>query len=432
MKKLFLTASLLCLLTHPAWAQRIDQLPTVQAETSHRHSILAVINDDVISSFDLNARVTIAILSSGMPDQPDVRQKINPQIFRALVDEKLQLQEAKRLGITVSDDDVNRALDRIASDNHILGGMKSFLESKGASPLSLMNQIRASIAWTKVVQRTLRPKVNVSDDEIDAVVQKMEANAGKQEFLVSDISLPVDDPREEQAAARFTEHLMQQIKEGANFGAVARQFSQGTGAASGGDMGWIQEGQLSPEINRALLSGQKGDLIGPLRSSDGYHIIGLRDKRIIAAQNGTSVSAPVVSLQQAFHTGSDSGTQDEAKRIIASFKDCSSLKDNLADHYSSWKWQDLGKSAVTDLPAPMASAITPLQAGQASTPMITDKGVLILFLCTKQTPSLAIDRNAIMASIGTERLELQARRLLRDLRRSASISIRSEGLTAPQ
>jgi peptidyl-prolyl cis-trans isomerase SurA len=442
----------------PAWriahAQRVDQLPLLRQQMMQQKQsaspppaigqpsfvpplqpqpvpepvdtrIAAVVNDNVISTTDIENRMKIAFLSAGLPDTPEVRQKLIPQILRSLIEEQLQMQEAKRLDITVPKEDINAAMEHIASDNHIPMDMRTFVSSHGISPSSLENQIRAGLSWTRVVQRELRPLIEIGDDEVQSAMDRIRANAGKEEYLSSEIFLAVDNPKDEEQVHQFADKLVQEIKGGANFNAVARQFSQGTGAAAGGDIGWIQEGQLSPELNKALITMKGGEISEPIRTSNGYHILGVREKRTVSLGDSKEIS---VSLQQAFHafvaTDNKPELLSQADQIRKSFNSCPALKEGLTQKFPSWTWQDMGDVKLDHAPQWMADNVRNLAVGSGSEPIATDKGALIIFLCNKRVPDEASNRESVFNAIGTEKLELQARRLLRDLRRSAYLDIR--------
>ena len=336
------------------------------------------------------------------------------------------MQEAKKLDLTATKEDVDKAIERIAHDNGLPGDMREYVRAHGASPEALEQQIRASVIWSKVVTRELRPHVEVGDDEVDAVIERMRANAGKEEFLVSEIYLSVDNPKEEDQIKQSADNLVQQIKSGANFGAVARQFSQGTGAGSGGDIGWIQEEQLPAELNRALVTMNKGDIAGPIRSASGFHILALRDKRTLSASGANSEDI-TLDLQQAFRPFDD-GNRDaalqDAKQVRSTIASCDNLEAQLSQKFPGWRWQSLGDVKQTKVPGWLADKVRGIAVGKGSEVITTDKGALVVFVCGRHVPEGNVDREAILNSLGTERLELQARRLMRDLRRSAYLDVR--------
>jgi peptidyl-prolyl cis-trans isomerase SurA len=420
--------ALLVLAATPALAQRVSQLPGMSpASASTEDRIAAVVNDGVITTSDIEARMKLAFLSSGLPDTPEVRQHILPQILRGLVDEQLQMQEAKRLDITVPKEEIDKTLQHIAEDNHIPGDMRSFLKQKGGSPEALEQQIRAGLSWNKVIQRELRPRVDVGDDEIEAAIARIRANAGKQEFLVSEIFLAVDNPKDENQIKQVAENLVKQIKGGANFAAVARQFSQSTGAASGGDIGWIQDGQLASDLNQSLRSLQPNEIAGPVRSANGSHILAMREKRTITL-NANGNQETTLDMQQAFRAtppkSDASAALQEAQQLHAAVNDCASLPSRVKEKFPAWHLQTTDGVKLSEAPAWLADKVRDLAVGKGSEIFKTNKGLLIVFVCGRHVPDGKVDRDAIAASIGTDKLELQARRLQRDLRRAAYLDIR--------
>ena len=163
--------------------------------------------------------------------------------------------------------------------------LEKMLASQGVPRSTLESQIRSTIAWGKLVQRRLRPSIEIGQEEIDQVIQRIQANAGKPEYLAAEIFLAVDAPEREDDVRRLADRLYEQIGQGASFPAVARQFSQSAGAANGGDLGWVQQGQLPEELDSALRQLRPGQATRPIRSITGYHILMLRDERAVAAAN---------------------------------------------------------------------------------------------------------------------------------------------------
>lgn len=442
MRKIALSLMVLSLAgTQQAYAQRVDQLPTAASSMMQTpdeaapeaappradlsEGIVAIVNDTAITSLDLKNRMGLAVLSAGLPNSLETQQKLLPQVLRSLVDEQLQLQEGKKEGITVPSSEIDAAMKRIAEDNKIPGGdMAAFLRDHGLSPSTLRDQIRATLTWNRVITRKVRPMIDIGDDEIDAVVDRMRANAGKQEFLISEIFLPVDKSDEDAQVRALADKLVEQIKGGVVFGAAARQFSQGLGASHGGDIGWIQAGQLAPEIDKVLPSLKPGDIAGPIRTASGYHILGIRDRRTIAMGDIKEMSVKLEQLFRPFGAGVDKDALlKEAGKLQQNLTGCDNLRERVAKQYPQWHWQDLGEVKLATAPSWLTDKVSMLEEGRASDPMATDKGALILYVCHRTMPE-NIDRNAIRVSIGTEKMELMARRLQRDLRKSATIDIR--------
>jgi peptidyl-prolyl cis-trans isomerase SurA len=171
---------------------------------------------------------------------------------------------------------------------------------------------------------------------------------------------------------------------------------------------------------------QPNQIAGPVRSSSGYHILGLREKRTIMM--GGEAKDIKLNVQQAFRPFDDTTNQDsvleEAARLRSSVTTCTNLQATLTEKFPGWKWNNVGDLALDKAPEPIGQKVRDLSIGQASEAIATDKGALVLFVCDRKVPEGNINREAIVAAIGTEKLELQARRLLRDLRRTAYLDLR--------
>ena len=240
----------------------------------------AVVNDEVISVLDLAMRVRLAIVGAGVRDSQDVRRRLTPQVLRGLIDERLQLQEAERLDISVSDDQVAQALQQIAEQNKMTEGQfLSMLRNRGIIPTTLIDQIRAQIAWQTVIRRRLRPTISISNEEVQEVADRMAVRQGSIERRVAEIFVAVESAAQEEEALANANRLIEQLRAGANFSGLARQFSQSGTANLGGDRGWVQDGGLPEELNKALAQMGPGDISPPIRTVSGYYILLLRDMR---------------------------------------------------------------------------------------------------------------------------------------------------------
>ncbi|MCG8360716.1 MAG: peptidylprolyl isomerase [Kiloniellales bacterium] len=383
----------------------------------------AVVNDEVISVLDLVMRTRLAMLSAGLNDSPETRERLQQQVLRALIDEKLQLQEANRLDISVATNEIDAALDQIAQQN----GMRrdqflAAMQERGLLPNALIDQIRASLAWRTLVSRRLRPTVEISDDEVDELVARVQAESGNQELRISEIFLSVDNVLQEEEVEATAQRLVDQLRDGADFAALARQFSQSATASVGGDLGWVREGQLVPEVAQAVRQLRTGQLSRPIKTFGGYYIVALLDMRqqsvgdaqlrlkqvLFAVQPG----APRNAVQQAIAAAA------EAKNRIDG---CESV-DAVSRVMGSPGSGDLGLVKLSDLPDGLQRIVSNLAIGQPSDPVQLSGGVGILVVCEREDGT--VDRDRIYESLLSQRLNLLARRYMRDLRRQANVDLR--------
>lgn len=249
--------------------------------------IAATVNEDAITVSDVEDRMKLMVVSSGLPDTGEMRAKLRAQVVNMLIDERLRMQEAARAEITVTPEDIAEGFASIAKQNNIpTADFRKMMVSKGIPVSTLERQIESQIAWSRTVQKTLRPQVLLSDTDIDDRIRRMEGAVGKTEYLLAEIFLPVEDRKQDGEKKALANRLVAEIRErGAPFPAVARQFSQSAGAAQGGNLGWIPEDRLDSAVADALKSLGKGKMTAPVRAPDGYHIVLLRDKRSITKES---------------------------------------------------------------------------------------------------------------------------------------------------
>ncbi len=388
--------------------------------------IAAVVNDDIITSSDVDNRLAMAMLTAGLPPSAESQARLLPQVVRGLIDEKLQLQEATRNNISVDDAEIAEAKRKIAEGNQIAGGdVDAFLLSNGVNPDTLTAQVRANLAWGKMVARRLRPLVEVGEEEVTQRINQLKANAGKPEYLLGEIFLTVDGNADEAQIKAFAEGLVEQLRSGAPFQRLAQQFSQSASAAAGGDLGWLQPGQLEPEQAQALAGLTPGQIVGPLRLAGGYSILAFRDQRVTATPNPAASKVTLLQIAQAVTPETQAAVGDEAKKLVGTGQSCAAVRD-AGKTLPNWQFDDLGEKTLAELPSWLAKAVTPLSVGEASTVYLVNDVAVLVMLCARDDQLDGLpSREEMTNNIGMERLELSARRLLRDLRRRAHIDVKS-------
>jgi peptidyl-prolyl cis-trans isomerase SurA len=259
-------------------------MPAAQAATER---IAMVINDDVITASEVAARTRLILVSAGLPNTPEVRQKLAPQILNSLVEEKLMMQEAKRQKITISKDEIARGFETVAKQNNLSADQFRQIMTHNNIPVhTLEDQIESQIAWGDVIQKKIRPDVMISDGEVEAALERMKSNIGKEQYRVADIFLPVSTPQEDGKVHALADKLVTEMMQNhVPFPRVASQFSQAAGASRGGDLGWVQQGQLDPKLDSMITTMKEGQLARPVRADDGYHILFLRQKTTVTEQS---------------------------------------------------------------------------------------------------------------------------------------------------
>jgi peptidyl-prolyl cis-trans isomerase SurA len=409
------TLALACLFASPAPAQ--DTL-----------RIIAVVNDDVITALDLTERLKLVIVSSSLQDTPETRKRLAPQVLRTLIDERIRNQEAKKEGITVPQERIDQRLDQLAKGNNLSRtDFEAVLQRNGLQVDWLADQIRTDIAWATLVQRKFRPTIIVTDEDIDDELQKIRQNQGQPEYLLSEIFLGIDDPSQTDTTEQAAQRLMEQLHSGADFAAVARQFSQSSSAAQGGEVGWVRPGDLTPEINSAIQSLTPGQIAGPIRSEGGFHILQLRDRRTTSTglQHGTvSLKRIVLPLAAGATPAEVDSANARARTIIGRVTSCEAMNEAATQEESSVP-VDLGNVSIEELPPALQAIAADQPIGAANGPVRVENGVGVFMVCERNlTSDSGPSRSDISDQIVRERLDLLARGYIRDLRRSAYVDVR--------
>ncbi len=384
--------------------------------------IVVVVNDEAITNADIENRMGLVFMSSGLEPNEANRKSVRERVIKNLIEEKLQMQEAKHSGIEVPNADIELAISSIAKQNRMaVDDMNNMMIRANVPRQTLVDQIKATIAWTKVIQRQLRPQVEVGDDEVSAVLERIKANEGKPEYLMAEIFLNVDNPSDEAKVQELADSIIQRMKDGAPFSMLAQQFSKGTGALTGGDLGWIQPGQLSGELDKAAQALSVGGLSAPIRMPDGFHILAKKQERIISSVDPKAIEVHMRQANFALQGRTLVSAQSEIDRFRHEVSTCSALTAR-ANQYQDWSTADLGQKRIGSLPPWLAKLAQTLPLNEPSQVMEKDGYAILLYVCERNDSGA--DRETILASLGNEKLELQARRLLRDLQRNASVEMR--------
>ena len=392
--------------------------------------IAAVVNDEVISVGDVQSRLRMIMLSSNFPDSPETRQRIVNQVLRTIVDEKLQMQEAKHQNITATDDEINKAISQIEKQNNMQAGqLDGVLKAHGIDRSALVDQVTASIVWAKLVRRQLAQTNAVSDEEIDDALKRLKESINEPQTRVAEIFLAVDNPQQDDDVRRLAERLIEQMKRGARFSAVAQQFSQSATAAVGGDLGWLRAEQLSSDLAKAVTPMRPGELSPPIRTAAGYYLLLVLDRR--AGRLGASAEETMLHLVQVVFPLPPQATEVmrraalvEAQNTRTTAKNCAELL-KIGKEKGSAQLSSEGHLKTGQIAPAVRAIVTGLQVGQPSQPIVQKNGVGVIMVCDKDAPNSTMpSREEIIEQLTRQRAETLARRYMRDLRRAAFVDVR--------
>jgi peptidyl-prolyl cis-trans isomerase SurA len=395
--------------------------------------IVAVVNGDVISNGDVDNRTRLFALSTGLPMSPDVLDRLKPQITRQLVDERLRMQEVLRRKIIVPDKDIAQAIHDIEQRNGMPpGALRQKLAADGVSQRTLIDQIRTQLGWSQVLRQQLGDQSEVTEAQV-AEQQRLEAQlVGKPEFRVGEIFIPVDDPANRADAQRFAETVIAELRKGAAFPVVAAQFSQTQSALQGGELGWVQPNELDSEVAQLVQQMPIGAISNPVPVPGGFSIVTLQGKREVGRDVATILRMretflPFASpLNPQEPTDQQRQTLEKARNISASVHSCDQME-QVAKANNSPRPVDPGEVQLNSInPPPFRQLLGSLPFDHASQPLVASDGIAVVIVCSREEKNLATLTNAEMHQrILSERVELASRQLQRDLRRQATIDMRS-------
>ena len=389
----------------------------------------AIVNGEVITGSDVDQRVALVIASNpNAQPSPEELERIRAQVLRNLIDETLEIQAAAQEDITVPNNEVDAYYQRIAGNQHRTPeAFSAYLHSLGSSDRSLKRQIHAELAWERLQRRRIEPFVNVGDDEVQAVIHRIEASRGTAEYHVFEIFMSATPETLAQVRANAS-NIVQQIRGGANFQAYARQFSEASTAALGGDLGWVRAEQLPPELATVVQQMPVGAISEPIAVPGGVSIMVLADKRQFGIADPRDA---VLNLMQMSVTMPAGTTREQAEARGQQLAAATRAMGGCG--HAQATAQAMGAEVVTNdqvalrqLPPALQQMLLNLSIGQATPPFGSPERLSVLILCGRDDPPAAAMPSAdqIATQMEQERVGRRAQRYLRDLRRDAVVDYR--------
>jgi len=386
------------------------------AVAQNAEGVAAIVNDHVISTFDVRQRANLLIVSSGMQPSQEIMQRASQQALRDLIDERLQLQETATFEINITDEEVDRRLGDIARQNETdLPGLTQQLRGDGVAISTLRAQIRADIAWSRLMNGLYGTRLRISDADIRDTQERIAANATRPQYQISEIFLPAETPQQFNEMEQGAMRLLQEMQRGAPFPLVARQFSQAPSAAAGGDLGWIASTDLAPELQPIAAQLQPGQVSLPVRTPNGVYIIAVRERRAGAAAGATST----VSLRQ---ITAPAARQQALERMQRRVEGCGNLN---VSNIEGAGLADLGTTQESELSPAIQQRIANVAAGSATPVVVEGDQASMFVVCSRQTGGGGLpSRDEIEGRLREAELAMLSERYLRNLRREATIITR--------
>ncbi len=390
----------------------------------------AIVNGDVITQTDVQQRMALVLLgneSAQVP--PEEMQRLRDQVLRNLVDETLQIQAAKAAEIKIEPREIDQFYLRYLQNmKQSPQQFEAYLRSVGSSPSSLKRQIHGEVAWNRLQSREIEPFVNVAQEEVQSVIERLKAAKGTQEFRVGEIFLSSTPETAAETRANAL-RIVQQLRQGASFPAYARQFSEASTAAVGGDLGWVRAEQLPEPLAQAAQAMPVGQLSDPIPVPGGFSIIAVQDTRQLLTADPRDAVLSLKQMSISFPAGMAKAAAEPLvtrfAQTVQSMGGCGGAEEAAAKIGAEVVSSD--QVRVRDLPPALQNALLAMSIGQTTPPFGTfEEGVRVLVLCGRDDPDTSAEPSfqEVYAKLEEDRVNMRARRYLRDLRRDAVVDYR--------
>lgn len=392
-------------------------------------NIAAVVNNKIISTKDISDRINFIGFMSKVEPTVMRSKKFKRQVLEQLIDEELERQEIKRLQIKITLEELNSAKNIMERQLKISKGkLLKFLAENKLSKLDAITQIETNLGWTKAVQTRYRNQLKISDDEISEIRKRVESSIGTTQLFLSEIVIENSIARGQENAKRLIEEIYTKIKEGANFSALARRFSNARSANFNGKVGWTTFDQLEPFLVPSLKLVKTGGITAPIKTKSGYLLLKVEAQKKVTEFDPLKTRVRILQL---LFSPKQNNTKEQIdlklSQIRTKFEDvnsCSKFK-NLSKQIPDGELQDLGEFFMGELSTGLRKIVQKLKIGVASKPFKTSNGIAIMSVCQRLLPkSIVPSRETVALKLQGEKLEKLAKKYLYDLRQSAFIEIK--------
>ena len=399
--------------------------------------IIAVVNDDVIMSSELEDKVrTIKnqLIEQGTALPPtSILQK---QVLDRLILTKLQIQMAEKTGIRVDDETLNRTISKIAAENQLsLSKFREILEADGYSYEKFREDICNEILVTRLRQRQVDNRVSVTDREIENFLSTQEHQGdSEKEFRLSHILISVPESpsaRQLEEIQQKADKVISELQGGADFARVAATYSDSQTALDGGDLGWRKASQVPTLFSDVVNNMQKGDISEIIRSPSGYHIIKLTEirdsEKVVVTQ--TRARHILISPNELLSLEDAKQRIEQLKLRIDGGDDFAELaKGHSSDTVSAADGGNLGWVSPGDLVPEFEEVMNALEPGEVSEPFRTQFGWHIVQVLERRQHDSTDDvrRARAREAIRSRKLDEARDNWLRQMRDEAYVEYRLE------
>ncbi len=419
----FAVFSVMCLVAcafRPAFASEQEYAPIV------------IVNESVITPADLEERMNLVEFSMGEKLDQKTKSELRVAVLKEMIDERIKKQHVDKFAPKegwASKEDVDNAFRNIAARNGVTEAQfRERLKSKHINPDALRNQIAQNVAWIEYVKAKFGNKTNISRAELERTLKFIKERLEQESFYVYRMSFPFSSSSDEKAVEAQVKNLYQILVNGADFRNVARQFSKGTDASNGGDIGWVFEGQLSAQEFAALQQMKVGSY-RIVSNNKGFVILYLKDKKGKGLRSYTNMS--FVEVIVPFRDKNP--TKDQISATISYINEMKKASRGCSDFIRQAKADEFIQ--VSDKVTGVLEALQPkfreliaeTSAGKVSKPIVFDGGVAVFCVLDKSLNKVEVPKlDDIRLQKVENRLDAAARNELNFCRQKANVIIKDQ------
>lgn len=243
-----------------------------KAHAQNSVKIAAIVNGEIISNQDIQNRINSFLMTSQIPLNAQTKEMIAQKVLHGAIDEKIKLQAAEKEGIKIDDKDVKLAIKNFEKNNKIPEGeLKNILKQANVSQKSFEEQMKADLAWIRLLKNKLRYEGNITQSEIEKALADAQKDLNTPKYFISEIFIKKEK-------AKDIQYLVDNLKKDPRFELYAMKFSDSPSAAKGGNLGWINQGQLPDKLEEVIYGLKNGEISDAIPMNDGYYIIRLNQK----------------------------------------------------------------------------------------------------------------------------------------------------------
>lgn len=404
---------------------------TLMAPAHAADRIVAVVNDQVITLSQLQSRAALNLRQVGIAN-PSAQQRdaVTKRSLSNLVDEELQRQFAKSAGLSLGKQERENAIASVrknmgeATWQNLTGGMTGAAEDK----------IAAEALWQKIIASQVAPRVQVSTPEADRLIAELGKSRKVEDREISVIMLEegVDTEANKNQLQKLTE-LKQKADAGESFSDLARAHSDDKSAVNGGKLGWFGSGELNPQLEESLDTLKVGQVSEPIRTPEGWYLVRLDNIRTSTPVDINPQTQLELFLLAAPAAADKAAAKEQAKAFDAATGKLKT-RDDVAKYFSEAQYKDafplstsLGWVTQNDLDSDISQAIVKTKPGQwTKTVTVNGNAARVFVADTRQAMAdkLAAYRDRVLKNMYGNRVELESRRFLQNLRQRAFLDIR--------